>query len=92
MEPENGMDYRTIFIILIIIPTFLHENPSPTKSIQITNLALNPGILTLQEGYSFLKIGEHKLFHIIDLESYEPLFSRLETNINGINALETIRK
>lgn len=74
-------------ILYLLILSFLHEYPASSQHLQITNLAPNPGLLTLQDGYSFLKIGEHKLFHVINLENYEPIFRKLETNVNGINSL-----
>lgn len=73
--------------LCIIIATIFLGNPASPQSLHLTNLTPNPGLLTLHDGFSFLKVGEHKLFHIINLENYEPIFRKLETNINGINSL-----
>lgn len=77
------MDTNIFFTIILLLTSI---GPSTTQSIRLTNLASNPGILALQEGYSFRKLGEHKLFHIIDLDKYEPIFRRLKINIIGINS------
>ena len=73
---------RTITTIVTIIISTL--SPTNTQSIQILNLSNNPGLLTIKDGYSFLKTGNHKLFHIIDLEKYETVFRKLTLNIKGI--------
>lgn len=57
-----------------------------SQSIQIKNLDKNPGLLTLELGESFIKIGHHKIFHIIDCESYEPMFTKLSATLNGLKA------
>ena len=72
----------TITITITIFPP-----PSHMQSIQIHDLSTNPGLISIKDGYSFLKIGNHKLFHIIDFTKYEPIFRKLTMNINGIKTL-----
>ena len=71
-------------VALTLLISFLPKQ-SLAQSLQISNLESNPGLLILQDGCSFMKIGEHKLFHIIDVLKYEPILIKLQQNINGIN-------
>ncbi|XP_058816668.1 uncharacterized protein LOC131679941 [Topomyia yanbarensis] len=48
----------------ITLILFLCIRLSYPQSIRILNLQQNPGLLTLETGYSFIKLGNHKLFHI----------------------------
>lgn len=57
---------------------------SQQQTIHITNLKQNPGLLSIETGNSFIKIGNHKLFHILEMNNYEPIFGKLLTNIQGI--------
>lgn len=57
---------------------------SRPQSIHIMNLEQNPGLLSIETGNSFIKIGNHKLFHILELDNYEPIFRKLLANIQGI--------
>lgn len=66
---------------------FLIISLASSKTIQITNLDHNPGLFTRQDGSGFLRIGEHKLFHLIDLEKYKPIFEKLLLNIKRTEIL-----
>lgn len=77
-----------IRIFLTSFIAFLHIQLSHPQSIHIQNLKQNPGLLTIETGSSFIKLGNHKLFHIIELDNYEPIFRKLLTNIQGIRTFQ----
>lgn len=68
---------------ILITTTFLTQLSQP-QSIHVINLKQNPGLLTIETGNSFIKIGNHRLFHILELDNYEPIFRKLLANIQGI--------
>lgn len=70
--------FATMFILLVLTPA------SHQQSIRILNLKQNPVLLTIETGSRFVKLGNHKLFHIIELNNDEPIFTKLLTNIQGI--------
>lgn len=80
------MDH-SLTLSAIVLLSLINSKLISSQPIQITNLVLNPGLLTLQNSNSYLKIGSHQLFHVINLQNYEPIFRKLEININGINYL-----
>lgn len=53
-------------------------------NIQIHDLTKNPGLLTIQNGNCMVKTGHHKIYHVIDLDKYEPILDKIGTIINGL--------
>lgn len=68
----------SLFLLICII----HSSYPQTS--RILNLKQNPGLLTIETGNCFIKKGNHKLFHIIELNNYEPIFTKLFKNIQGL--------
>ncbi|XP_058838846.1 uncharacterized protein LOC131694275 [Topomyia yanbarensis] len=75
-------------LILSIILTKLLIISGNQNFMQIHDLNNNPGLLALNIGYGFLQIGEHKIFHVINLDTYEPIFKRLGIIINGLKSID----
>lgn len=48
------------------------------SSIQIMDLNQNPGLVIISAGESFLKEGEHRIYHTIDFSLYESTFTKLK--------------
>lgn len=77
----------TRFLLLIFVLQAF--NPTTTlNTISISDLTNNPGLLSLKTGNSFLKVGNHKLFHIIDFNTYDPIFNKLSVIINGLKSFK----
>ncbi|XP_055630632.1 uncharacterized protein LOC129771228 [Toxorhynchites rutilus septentrionalis] len=53
-------------------------------SIQLYDLSNNPGLVTLSLNEGRIKTGSHKIFHVIELKSFEPTFHKLEKIIEGL--------
>ena len=77
------MAHKIMQIFLITI-TLTKISTQPPTQIRIIDLNKNPGLVIIENEKSFLKIGQHRLFHIIDLKEYEPILKKLFTNINGL--------
>lgn len=67
----------TILTTLTIVMT-------ASQTIQLYDLARNPGLLTLQTGNTFIKTGRHRIYHVIDLTKYKPLLDNIELAVNGL--------
>lgn len=76
---------RTMDIRIIIILVFFRSTLG-TPTIEITDLSTNPGLLILATGNSLLKEGCHKIYHIINLDDFWPIFKRLDSIINGLSS------
>lgn len=63
----------------------LYASSSPSSSIQIQDLTRNPGIVTIKLGIGRVRIGSHKIFHVIELTQFEPTFYKLEQIIRDLN-------
>lgn len=48
--------------------------------IQIHDLTNNPGLVSLQLGNGRIRIGSHRIFHIIDTTFVEPILEKLRLN------------
>lgn len=51
------------------------------------DLSHNPGLLAIAAGKSFKKMGEHRIYHVINLELYEPTMMKLKSIIEGIGKI-----
>ena len=76
---------------LVIFTTNLFIISGGYHSLQVHNLRNNPGVVALNKGLGFLKIGEHKIYHIIYLDNYKPILRRLGNLINGLKSFEEIK-
>nr|XP_029735484.1 uncharacterized protein LOC115270290 [Aedes albopictus] len=54
------------------------------QTIQLYDLTRNPGLLTLQSGNTLIKIGQHRIYHVIDLTKYKPLLDNIELAVDGL--------
>lgn len=79
------MKATTLIIFAVIISS---STARSSPSIQITDLQRNPGLLTLDIGKTFVKIGKHQIYHTIDLKRYEPILAKLEIILQGIKSFE----
>ncbi|XP_055534450.1 uncharacterized protein LOC129723961 [Wyeomyia smithii] len=77
------MDFRLAMAVWVL--AFLNPSHS-SSSIQITDLQHNPGLLALDMGKSFVRIGKHRLYHVVDLKQCEPIFARLDVAIHGLKS------
>ncbi|XP_055547829.1 uncharacterized protein LOC129731677 [Wyeomyia smithii] len=77
------MDFRLAMEVWVL--AFLNPSHS-SSSIQITDLQHNPGLLALDMGKSFVRIGKHRLYHVVDLKQCEPIFARLDVAIHGLKS------
>lgn len=82
----------TLLIWLSIHTLIICTPPAESAAnIQITNLNKNPGLLTLDIGKTFVKIGKHQVYHIIDLERCEPLGSSIKQITGNLNNNDLIK-
>lgn len=68
---------ETTVLLLFLISTSYMIQPIHC-TIQIMDLNQNPGLLALTAGESFMKVGEHRIYHTIDFDLYEPTFTKLK--------------
>lgn len=54
--------------------------------VEITDLSNNPGLLVLVTGKSFLKVGDHKIYHTINLDAFQPAFNKLRVIIDELSS------
>lgn len=59
---------------------------------EITNLSNNPALLVLVAGKSFLKVGDHKVYHTINLSIFQPPFNKLQVIIDGLASFQNYSK
>ncbi|XP_062702563.1 uncharacterized protein LOC134283909 [Aedes albopictus] len=52
--------------------------------IQIYDLQNNPGLVSLQLGEGRIRMGSHKIYHMIDMSHVEPIVRRLRTIITDL--------
>lgn len=73
------MEARTtslLFLITLIMATY--------GSIQIMDLSQNPGLVIISAGESFMKVGEHRIYHTIDFDLYQPTFTKFKAIIKEL--------
>ena len=71
--------------LLLLLATLI--SLSYPQIIQIQELSQNPGLLTLQTGNCLIKTGHHKLYHEIDLDSYQPILDKISTFLDELVTL-----
>lgn len=73
-----------LLLLLLFGTSLAMTNQMTQKHIQIHDLTNNPGLVSIQMGHGRIKIGSHKIFHILDLAYVESTIRKLRTITNDL--------